>query len=87
MKEKQIEEMAKQWCVSKDKHQECKTCSFRENNCLSYKYAKMLYKVGYRKQNQGEWVMQKLGNPTCSFCGKYNYGKDNYCPHCGAKMG
>ena len=41
----------------------------------------------------GEWIYnrgQAYGEPLyfCSLCveGGSEYGKDNYCPHCGAKM-
>lgn len=45
------------------------------------------------KQSEGEWVFNRgrtYGEPAyyCSLCGEgaSDYGMDNFCPHCGAKM-
>lgn len=52
-----------------------------------------LYKKGYRKERQGEWVFNRGQAPNeplyfCSLCGEggSEYGRDNYCPNCGAHM-
>ena len=57
--------------------------------------ANILYKAGYRKQSEGEWVDTgdfELDNIysgwKCSLCGHIFCGnKTNYCSNCGAKMG
>ena len=92
-KEKQIEEMAK-IITSADpysicKGQPCLTCKFKdiEKNCYS---AKALYNADYRKQSEGEWVMQEYPLARCSVCGvQRNSARQylwKYCPNCGAKM-
>lgn len=52
-------------------------------------------KLGYRRQNEGEWIKQvkvrTRGVPVlyyyqCSLCGVYLAQEANFCPHCGAKM-
>ena len=63
--------------------------------------AEKLYKVGYRKQSEGEWDDSIIGFcNVCKVCGaiversaikkrchdKYRIGKLNFCPNCGAKM-
>ena len=52
-------------------------------------YAEELYKQGYRKQSEGEWVTKDY-TAYCSVC---KIGRDiesqfgwKYCPNCGAKM-
>ena len=58
-----------------------------------------LYKAGYRKQSEGEWIAKhhmsrssrgrytSYNTYTCSVCGKANgRRKTPFCPHCGAKM-
>jgi len=60
-----------------------------------YQTAKNLFKMGYRKQSEGEWIRQK-GRPEaiCSKCGcevvyqviDNKWAFENFCPHCGAKM-
>ena len=64
-------------------------------NCVTH-LTLSLYKAGYRKQSEGEWV-KVLNHKECSRCG-YNapYKKSragyhlrdlsNFCPNCGAKM-
>ena len=66
---------------------------------ISYKdsavVAEILYKEGWRKQSEGEWVDTgnfELDNIysgwKCSLCGHIFCGnKTNYCSKCGAKMG
>lgn len=55
--------------------------------------ATWLVRAGYRKERQGEWVFNRGQAPNeplyfCSLCGEggSEYGRDNYCPNCGAKM-
>lgn len=55
-----------------------------------------LYKMGYRKQSEGEWVPSDIPQEkyVCSVCGGacwyYDFqgdvAKSRYCPNCGAKM-
>lgn len=58
-----------------------------------------LYNMGYRKQSEGEWIAQSLISTSkrgrtikystykCFVCGTWNgRHRQNYCPHCGAKM-
>ena len=65
----------------------------------SIENAEALYKQGYRKVEQGEWVMQEKETPispeaVCSNCGREvvyqivdnKWEFENYCPHCGLKM-
>lgn len=91
-KEKQIDEMAKLICtfpqcvnyniIGGCKIAECQTVDIAEN----------LYKQGYRKVEQGEWIWVEYGKDDieqywkCSICGSHSYYKTNYCEHCGAKM-
>ena len=55
--------------------------------------AEQLYHEGYRKQSEGKWMFNRgrcYGEPAyyCSNCseGASEYGMDNFCPNCGAKM-
>lgn len=57
------------------------------------KDAEAIYNAGYRKQIDGEWVFNRgrcYGEPAyyCSNCseGASEYGMDNFCPNCGARM-
>ncbi len=44
-------------------------------------------KNSYRKQVEGEWIIQGLANPKCSACNHYTRGGcSKFCPECGAKM-
>lgn len=65
----------------------------------SVETAKALYEQGYRKQNEGEWiitppVVMRVWDSdciTCSVCGGKSVGlvediRLKYCPHCGARM-
>lgn len=59
----------------------------------STKIASVLIYKGYRKERQGEWKYNRNSAPYeklyyCSLCahGESDYGMDNYCPNCGAKM-
>lgn len=58
-------------------------------------YAQELYRKGFRKQSEGEWMEQvrvsKEGKPLlrhykCNLCGVYLATQANFCPNCGAKM-
>ena len=83
-KEKQIEEMAEtldEMC-DLDLLADCeeKDCS----KCM----ATALYNAGYRKQSEGEWILQQNGKGVCSKCNR----QDNmdelacFCRYCGARM-
>ena len=70
-----------------------------DNNCYTC-LAKALYKAGYRKQSEGEWVWYT--SPVClsgdlyskcSVCGTSDpyqvttfKRRANFCPNCGARM-
>ena len=46
---------------------------------------------GVTVQECGEWVYDHWCEFKCSVCGRFSNskpykGKENYCPHCGAKM-
>ena len=46
------------------------------------------YNAGYRKQNEGEWIIkgnyfQRL---VCTACGGIGVTMSRFCPNCGAKM-
>ena len=48
-----------------------------------------LYKMGYRKQSEGEWIKKydKAPRYVCTVCNHlYNNREYKYCPHCGAWM-
>ena len=88
-KEKQIEEMAMSMCdacVGRLKA----GCMIKP--CLSARNdAEALYKAGYRKQSEGEWITEGefFMEHICSVCGysvDYLYQRTPYCPNCGAKM-
>ena len=94
-KEKQIEEMAKEFAKIQCNKKGCEDCEFYQFECddLEYytKIAEHLYNAGYRKQSEGAWK----GNGSlknCSECGNVvNFNNVsiwlyNYCPNCGAKM-
>ena len=53
--------------------------------------AETLYNAGYRKQREGEWVVEGdyLKTMKCSVCGNTAntvYDKTPYCPNCSAIM-
>lgn len=94
---KQIEEMAKAlgdaWIcdLEGNPHDLCEVLM----KCDIEIIAEQLYKAGYRKQSEGEWITDDLGN-VCTKCGR-TYDPDfdikprmikqfKYCPNCGAKM-
>ena len=54
--------------------------------------AEQLYHEGYRKQSEGEWIINgvdgnRIGNWRCSSCRGVSLKNSNYCPNCGSKMG
>ena len=56
---------------------------------ISGAIAKDLCDIGYRKIEQGEWIVSGYYEGDifdCSLCGEWSLEKSNYCPHCGAKM-
>ena len=78
MKDKQIDEMAK-------------VIARADDTCLCQTIANSLYRAGYRKQREGEWVRATpCSQEYCTQCGKSPkliFGiLPDYCPHCGAKM-
>ena len=57
--EKQIEEMAKDICrVSQNCNDVCHPIS----TCNALKYAERAYEAGYRKQSEGEWLVDAWDN-------------------------
>ena len=95
-REKQIEEMAeviKTTCSKRAQEFEMECPAFLPcSKCT----AELLYRAGYRKQSEGEWVMSEWGDDAaCSECGcdPYDFKEPlhnpefaQYCPGCGAKM-
>lgn len=108
-KEKQIEEMVKPICMNCRYFMQCNDdtiyggrplSEILKEDCWTLKYAEELYKAGYRKQVEGEWIL-KDHNLVCSLCEgeileKTEYSRgcymgaetifSKYCPNCGAKM-
>jgi hypothetical protein len=98
-KEKEIEEMAH--CIGTTNFlcaEDCDNCIQIRGKCNFIKYAKALYNAGYRKVEQGKWIVD-FNNPyrrrkvKCSVCGEYSGIGGNrrnqdksYCPNCGAKI-
>ena len=89
-REKQIEEIAKVMCGGCPDNNECMRCL-----CATWYNAEALYKAGYRKQSDGEWVETQrewdfepyfYTDYTCSVCGDREQDKRRFCPNCGAKM-
>ena len=84
-KEKQIEEMAN----------EIEIIGYCDGSVDFYKTASRLYRKGYRKQSEGEWIQQLRpyeDEIVCSVCGA-NFNiidncteRFNFCPNCGAEM-
>lgn len=94
-KEKQIEEMYE--IITSDCTNDCEKCEFDdEQYCHSRNVAHQLYEAGYRKQSEGEWILEKEpdGTPYCFHCsvcdGDFHHigirVATAYCPNCGAKM-
>lgn len=87
-KEKQIEEMVCNACITKP------TCTDTEKaKCMRRNFAICVIKQGYRKQSEGEWTKEVTDMWHCSVClhpcllnGGEDYVLSNFCPHCGAHM-
>ena len=97
-REKQIEEMAK--VIASVPPIEFPVGSRRQGRHIYAlnKFAEVLYKAGYRKQSEGEWIIGSY-HYECSICGYLYETCDNacnydpietfdlhFCPRCGAKM-
>lgn len=84
-KEKQIEEIVKLF-MNIPKHRFPEGFTYRP-----YVLAEALYNAGYRKQSEGEWLIEgdMFKEYVCSVCG-YSvdspYQKTPFCPNCGSKM-
>lgn len=85
----EIEEMAMVVCSN------CvvsKRCRFYKKPCSAIKAeCEALYNAGYRKQSEGEWVIEGVYFKTmhCSVCNHTAnsiFEKTLYCPNCGSKM-
>lgn len=87
MSKEQIEEMARELIIVKDK----------DGQINFPKTAEHLYIRGFRMQSEGEWVDQYQGMYVnqlykCSLCGETAFHDDkrwfltHHCPRCGAKM-
>lgn len=83
IREKQIDEMAKAICEHYVKGG-CGRCP----DCACEGDALKLYNAGYRRQREGEWILQQNGKGVCSKCNR----QDNmdelacFCRYCGARM-
>ena len=93
-KEKQIEEM---WdIITTDCDRECVGCEFENDEwCFTRFVINKLYNAGYRKQSEGEWILEHefYGKMLCSNCKEEalvnecnEYVDSDFCPNCGAKM-
>jgi hypothetical protein len=96
----QIDEIAKLICTYPQciHHNIIGECANTE--CQTVYIAENLYKQGYRKQSEGEWIRQEKKNgkvapeAVCSNCGRDveyqvidgKWAFENYCSHCGAHM-
>jgi DNA-directed RNA polymerase subunit RPC12/RpoP len=94
---KEIEEMAKIMCQdagTKNCNIQCNAKPFCDVNF----YAERLYKEGYRKQREGEWIKHPASY-ECTVCKEEffveGYAEDydpitdwdlHFCPNCGAKI-
>mgnify|MGYP007111679147 CR=1 FL=1 len=89
-KKKQIEEMAEFI------HVDSSFLGYEED---ALRLAEELYKAGYRKQIEGEWIesvelktnllkscTRKEKTYCCPHCGRVYRQRMNYCGHCGVKM-
>lgn len=91
MDEKQIEEMATVMCGGCPNGEPCMHCL-----CATWYNAEALYKAGYRKWREAEWLehIEPLNwceddvdiYYECSYCGVNSSGLAPYCPGCGSKM-
>ena len=95
MREKQIEEVAREMCHLSSECKTCKICNERyhgdDDLCYFQCVAKEIVNHGYRKQSEGKWTTEgdMFKEYVCSVCG-YSvdspYQRTPYCPNCGAKM-
>lgn len=84
-KEKQIEEMALTMCEG---------CATYTRGCehtpcdAVFDNAAYLYNAGYRKQSEGEWILQQNGKGVCSKCNRQDSMDELacFCRYCGTKM-
>ena len=92
-REKQIEEIAK--VLLTDCEGACTECEYYErfdgSLCIPMRLANELYKQGYRKQSEGEWIKDQESKFEhryhCSVCNFYLIGEPTkHCEDCGAKM-
>jgi len=97
-REKQIEEMAK--ILHPDSCFDDNITACRKMTDCSICRATKLYNAGYRKQSEGEWGKDEVGETLCLQCGfrplyrksgttfatTFYSTKSIYCPNCGAKM-
>ncbi len=97
-KEKQIEEMAKLRCLEYGEN--CYKNCIRQGSCYVEEECRALYKAGYRKQSESEWIVKRETDTDfytshavahCKNCGEQMWYKSivvlkKYCPECGAKM-
>lgn len=96
-REKQIEEMASDFCAL---NMPCEECHLYKNICHAKKYATRAYNAGYRKASdvaEGHWYRhdKKKHGDTCYYCSVCEkmaladcmiWELTDYCPNCGAKM-
>lgn len=89
-KQQQVLEMSKDICRVK---LNCNDVCNPISACDALKYAERAVEAGYVKQREGEWIFNRgrtYGEPAyyCSECseGASEYGYDNFCPNCGARM-
>ena len=93
MKE-QIEEIAVTTCSLYRGYLDKKCAGNKECDfyCHHYTRCEKLYKKGYRKQSEGEWIWTESGQEdyeqywVCSCCHEKDYFEDKFCPNCGTKM-
>lgn len=99
-REKQIEEMAKDLDGVGEFTILGLNDAFIKVKVAYDRVAEKLYNAGYRKQSEGEWVKDEVGETLCSECGvrplyrksgttfatTFYPTRSNYCPNCGAKM-
>ena len=90
-REKQIIEMREDICKAHICDVETyDECIMTNGECMRCRrVAEHLYKVGYRKQSEGEWIWKSNGYMKClhcSCCGNQEEWETAFCPKCGAKM-
>ena len=91
-KEKQIEEMKRElkdvWIVDLDGNVHTLSEKLWDDDLENI--ATELYGIGYRKQEEGEWILKSNGYMKmlhCSCCEHQEEWPSAYCPNCGARMG